>query len=123
MNWIVVFLGGGIGACLRYGIGLFAARFSLNWPLGTLLSNLLASLFIGLLAFHFFPKEISSTSKSWLFLATGICGGLSTFSTFSLESVQLWQHQLYSWFFFTVFVQVIACIAIVALLAKVSTVS
>ena len=90
MGALLVFLGGGIGSLLRYGIGnLFP--YSSGFPLATFISNILACLLMGFII-NWIDRTFSSTFDvnhlKW-FLLTGICGGFSTFSTFSNESLQL----------------------------------
>lgn len=87
----IIFVGAGgfIGSCLRYGISKLFNAFSVI-PLGTLISNVLAGILIGL----FIGIENNITlipPKARLFLITGMLGGLSTFSTFSLETVTLFK--------------------------------
>ena len=91
MNFVAIFIGGGIGSLLRYSISLLFQKFSLTqFPFATLLSNLLACLFMGF-ALYYFKQKAIQTEWLNLFLLTGFCGGFSTFSTFSFETFQLFQ--------------------------------
>ena len=91
MQWVLVFLGGGIGAALRHGVNLSSPRlFGTAFPLGTLAINVVGSLLMGVVAGWFLLR--GDPLPAWrLFLATGVLGGFTTFSAFSLEAVQLWQ--------------------------------
>ena len=92
--YLLVFLGGGIGAALRHGTNLLGARLlGIQFPFGTLTVNIVGSLLMGLLAGYFaFRGEASQHLR--LFLTTGILGGYTTFSAFSLDAVLLWErHQ------------------------------
>ena len=91
MGFLVVFLGGGIGAALRHGVNLLSVRlFGTSFPYGTLFENVSGSLLMGMLAAYFAFK--GDASQHWrLFLTTGILGGYTTFSAFSLEVVLLYQ--------------------------------
>ena len=85
MQWLAIGLGAAIGACLRAWLGRFNPLHS--WiPMGTLGANILGGLLIGL-ALVWFERAgsgvISLNAK--LFIITGFCGGLTTFSTFSVE--------------------------------------
>ena len=86
MAYLIVFLGGGLGAALRHGINLASARaFGTAFPYGTLLINITGSLLMGLVAAYFAFK--GDASQHWrLFLTTGILGGYTTFSAFSLDA-------------------------------------
>ncbi len=85
MGFLFVGLGGAFGAMLRYTISLLPYRG--NFPLLTLLTNLVGALAIGFIAGIAAKKN---TSKNLLlFLKTGVCGGFTTFSTFSLEAYTL----------------------------------
>jgi fluoride exporter len=87
-NLLLVGLGGGIGSMLRYGTSLLIKPKL--FPFATLSVNIIGCFIIGLV-FAFSIKE-EGISDSWkLFLATGICGGFTTFSAFSLESMGLLQ--------------------------------
>jgi CrcB protein len=91
MGFLIVFLGGGLGAALRHGVNIAAARtFGTVFPYGTLIINVLGSLAMGLIAEFFALK--SGLPQHWrLFLTTGILGGFTTFSAFSLEAALLYE--------------------------------
>lgn len=91
MAYLIVFLGGGLGAMLRHGVNVAAARaLGTNFPFGTLTVNVTGSLIMGLLAAYFGFK--SGASQHWrLFLTTGILGGYTTFSAFSLDVAVLYE--------------------------------
>ena len=91
MGYLVVFLGGGLGAAMRHGINIAAARtLGLAFPYGTLLINITGSLIMGLIAAYFAFK--GDASQHWrLFLTTGILGGYTTFSAFSLDAALLYE--------------------------------
>ena len=88
LNCLVVALGGGIGACLRYLIGLIPLKEPFVFPVKTLVINLLGCFVIGLIA-ALAVKNNSLSSKTVLFIKTGLCGGFTTFSTFALETETL----------------------------------
>ena len=91
MHYLVVFLGGGIGAALRHGVNRASLLYlGPGFPYGTLFVNVAGGLLMGVLAELFLIK--GGGSQEWrLFLTTGILGGFTTFSTFSLDAVMLWQ--------------------------------
>ena len=92
MGFLVVFLGGGIGAALRHGVNLVSARlFGTAFPWHTMIENVTGSMVMGMLAAYFAFKS-GETSQHWrLFLTTGILGGYTTFSAFSLDAVLLYE--------------------------------
>jgi CrcB protein len=91
MSYVIVFLGGGIGAALRHGVNILAARtLGTGFPHGTLIINVTGSLIMGLVAAWFAFK--GDASQHWrLFLTTGILGGYTTFSAFSLDAALLYE--------------------------------
>ena len=85
-NFLLVGLGGGIGSMLRYASGLLIN--SKYFPYATLAVNIIGSFIIGIvLAMSI--KDEGITDQWKLFLATGICGGFTTFSTFAYENMNL----------------------------------
>jgi CrcB protein len=91
MGFLIVFLGGGLGAALRHGVNLAAARlFGTTFPYGTLIINVLGSLAMGLIA-EYFALKVGLPERWRLFLTTGILGGFTTFSAFSLEAALLYE--------------------------------
>ena len=91
MNYLIVFLGAGLGGAGRHGVNVLGARlFGGAFPVGTLAVNVLGCLLMGLVVGAFayrghLPQEMR------LFLTTGILGGFTTFSAFSLEAALLWE--------------------------------
>ena len=91
MGFLIVFIGGGIGAALRHGFNLaFARLFGTAFPYATLFENVSGSVVMGLLVAWFAFR--SGIQQHWqLFLTTGILGGYTTFSTFSLDVALLYE--------------------------------
>lgn len=84
---LLVFLGGGAGSVLRYLISRAMATPA-GFPLGTFSVNILGSLIIGLVMGLSLRNNLLS-SNLILLLATGFCGGFTTFSAFALENQAL----------------------------------
>ena len=78
---LLVLLGGGIGAVLRYLISTFINKSFMPW--GTFTVNVLGCFVFGLLV------SFLANSQYKLLLLTGFCGGFTTFSTFASESAHL----------------------------------
>lgn len=87
VNCLAVGMGGFCGAVFRYLLGFIPGYYYLDFPLGTMLINLVGAFCIGMLA-GLIPAGLLS-SQQQLFLKTGLCGGFTTFSTFSLETLNL----------------------------------
>ena len=111
MTYLLIFLGGGIGAAARHGINVaFARWFGTSFPFHTLFENVSGSLLMGLLAGYFMLRGYTSQHLR-LFLTTGILGGYTTFSAFSLDVILLWERQQYGMAALYVFISVIASLA------------
>ena len=82
---LMVFLGGGLGSVLRYIISKVLNKSALEIPYGTLTVNVVGSLFLGLIL-GISLKSGAFSNNTMLFLATGFCGGFTTFSTFTFEN-------------------------------------
>jgi len=87
MVYLLVILGGGIGALLRYLSTQFVnSIFKTQFSFGTLFVNCVGALLIGFLI-NFF--DVYSLNVKWkLLIITGFLGGYTTFSAYSLETVQ-----------------------------------
>ena len=110
LNVLAIFLGGGIGAVLRYLVGFNLSKyFEISLPISTFLVNIIGSFVIGFL-FFFFMKKTDITLALRLALTVGFCGGLTTFSTFSLEVFgMLTNHQFVQAFSYIV-LSIIVCV-------------
>jgi len=82
---VLVFLGGGIGSVFRYGLNLWLNNDNTGIPYGTFIANILGSLLIGIILGYSLKSQTLS-QNTVLFLATGFCGGFTTFSSFAYEN-------------------------------------
>lgn len=88
MNWLLVMVGGAVGAPLRYVTDLAVQkRHQTVFPWGTFTVNVAGSLVLGVLTGVVLEDAGSSTVQ--LLLGTGLCGALTTYSTFSYETLRL----------------------------------
>lgn len=89
MRFILVGLGGFLGANARYLTSMYASRlFGANFPYGTLLTNVAGSFLLGLIL-AFLHDRGSLDSPTRYFFVIGFLGAYTTFSTFTFESIQL----------------------------------
>ena len=113
--YLIVFIGGGLGAALRHGVNVaFARWFGTTFPFHTLFENVSGSLVMGLLAGYFAFKADASQAVR-LFLTTGVLGGYTTFSAFSLDTAFLWERNQHGRALIYVAASVIASLAGLAL--------
>ena len=86
---ILVAAGGAIGSALRYLVATAALAWpGPGFPWGTLVVNLVGSFLIGLVQ-SLASESLVLGEEARLFLATGVMGGLTTYSAFSYETVRL----------------------------------
>ena len=89
MPFLSVALGGAIGACLRFGVGLAMIRVAgSGFPLAILTVNVVGSFLMGIFVVYSFQRGLEQYN---LFVMTGILGGFTTFSAFSLEAFTLFE--------------------------------
>ncbi|GAQ68009.1 fluoride efflux transporter CrcB [Streptomyces scabiei] len=90
MNWVLVIVGGMVGAPLRYLTDrAVQARHATGFPWGTFAVNVAGSLVLGTLTGAVAAGAVGSHLQ--LLLGTGLCGALTTYSTFSYETLRLAQ--------------------------------
>lgn len=96
LKLFVIFIGGGIGAIMRYIVTLLCRNIWSLPILGTLIVNLVGCFLIGYIFGIFVNKMdvISQTIK--IFVTIGILGSLTTFSTFNFEIFELIKSEKYA---------------------------
>ena len=98
MRFLLVGLGGAIGAMARYGVGLAAMRLApgATWPWATLTVNVVGGLLMGLLVGWMAERAGAGQENIRLLGAVGVLGGFTTFSAFSLETVLMIERRQYA---------------------------
>jgi CrcB protein len=113
---ILIFLGGGIGAILRWLVSVFFIAHDHHFPWGTFIANVLSTAILGILAFGW-PDKYNDNWLKW-FLAVGLCGGFSTFSTFSLENFIYIKNHQWGWLFANITLNTLTCLAVLFIVYK-----
>ncbi|MBI4535194.1 MAG: fluoride efflux transporter CrcB [Ignavibacteriae bacterium] len=110
MNYVLVFIGGGIGATARYWLqGIVYRNVGASFPYGTLAVNVLGCFLIGVMMTFFEERFLVDASLRTL-LTIGILGGFTTFSTFSFETMVLLKEGSYLLGFANVAVSLVSCL-------------
>jgi fluoride exporter len=117
--WVAVFLGGGVGSLVRYGISTLFLRWDVNgsFPWATLSANFLAAIFLAWLILRY-NVQLPGKQHWQALLAIGFCGGFSTFSTFSYENYQLLRDGLIGYALLNVMLSVATGILVFYLFAR-----
>lgn len=87
LDFLIVGLGGALGAVLRHLISILPLQMESGFPVKTFFINIIGSFLIGLVAA--WSEKNGLDSRLVLFLRVGICGGFTTFSSFALETHSL----------------------------------
>ena len=86
--WLLVGLGGFVGAVLRYWISGWIQSGFIIFPVGTLAVNFLGSLVLSLIMYASQYRGFLG-EEARILLAVGVLGSFTTMSTFSFESMKL----------------------------------
>jgi CrcB protein len=108
LQFLLVFIGGGLGSLSRFGISKVLAPYSQIFPFTTFTSNLLSCTILGFLSYLSLRNQLNETYK--LLFIMGFCGGFSTFSTFSNETFQLFQNGNIILAFLNIFGNTLVCL-------------
>lgn len=93
MNYLWVFLGGGLGAAARYGVNVGVGRVNpTDFPWHTLVINITGCFIMGVLT-EAMALRLNVSNEWRLFLTTGIMGGYTTFSAFALDYALLFERK------------------------------
>ena len=110
-SFLFVFIGGGLGSMLRFGLGKWISTLHTQlFPFGTLIVNILACFILGLVIGLADHKQLFSPATR-LFWTVGFCGGFSTFSTFSNETLELLQGGFTLHVFLYIALSLVLCLA------------
>ncbi len=89
-GFLLVAIGGAIGASMRYGVGLaFAAHGGVSGAWATLCVNVVGSFVLGALLGLFASRELALENTLWLLVGVGMMGAFTTFSAFSRDTVDM----------------------------------
>ncbi|MDG1262143.1 MAG: fluoride efflux transporter CrcB [Flavobacteriales bacterium] len=112
-----IFIGGGLGSVLRFGVGNWIGNNLSHFPLGTFIANISATAVLGLGMLLIAQRE---DAPIWMsaFLLTGFCGGFSTFSTFSMDTAKLIESGQTVWALLNIIASVVICTVVAFLLIK-----
>ena len=119
MNFLAVFIGGGLGSICRYGIAVWLKPSEFIFPYATLLANIISCIVLGCLIT--LGQKSFFSSSTYLLLATGFCGGFSTFSTFTAETFALFENGQETLAFINIAASLLICLGAIFLGIKLSS--
>ena len=117
MNYLLVFVGGGLGSLVRFFISIVISKTAIQLPVATLVSNTVSCLLFGGIIYIFQEKNLIPDTYKYLVLI-GICGGLSTFSTFSYETFELLKQGMTLWAIVNIAISCVLCTGIFFIFSK-----
>ena len=89
-GFLLVAIGGAIGASMRYGVGLaFTEHGGVSGAWATLFVNVVGSFILGLLMGWFTSRELARENTLWLLFGVGMMGAFTTFSAFSRDTIHM----------------------------------
>jgi CrcB protein len=92
---VAVFAGGFVGALLRYGLAEAMPADAGEWPWATFVENVVGAAMLGYFATRL-QERLPLSAYRRPFLATGLCGALTTFSTLQLELLRMLDRSEYA---------------------------
>ena len=92
IKFLMVFIGGGLGAISRYFMVTHLADKMGTFPIGTLTVNIIGNFLMGILFEIFLTKEIIKSYMLNVFFTVGFLGGFTSLSAFSAETLELMHH-------------------------------
>jgi len=119
VNFLMVFIGGGLGSICRYGIARGMNSYEGAFPLATFLANAISCILLGALIEYHLKNGMEQGMR--LMLITGFCGGFSTFSTFSYETFDLLQNGDYTNAFLNIGGSLIVCLICIFIGLKITS--
>lgn len=118
MNYLWIFIGGGIGSLFRTGVTEITKKFwNGSFPLPTLLVNIIACAVLGIL-FTVIRERIQQSDWMFYLLVVGFCGGFSTFSAFTNETLDLFRKGMLFYGLLNIVISISFCLAVMAMTKK-----
>ena len=108
MNYLLVFIGGGLGSICRYWISVLLKNQNFIFPWATFVANAFSCIVLGALVGWSLKNGANDFQKYLLMI--GFCGGFSTFSTFSNETFQLLQSGNLLYAFGNILLSLVVCL-------------
>ena len=109
MQWLAIFIGGGLGSITRYAVSKLVMQFTISvLPWATLIANVCSCIVLVLVINNLGDRSIESWQKS--FIIIGFCGGFSTFSTFAAETFALIRNDQISFAILNILLSVLLCL-------------